>query len=263
MRNYMTEELAIEAARETIYRFLASVLRHPSLSLAELRNGRSASIIRAAADLLREPALNDPIPLGPGELSAESLDVDEVVARWQGPPDDLFAEFDRAFGVGSSTDCPPYETEFCANREPFYRAQQMADVSGFYRAFGLVPSRRMPERADHLALELEFMAILQMKQRLAAEGPDADREEFVGICQQAQYDFLNEHLCWWVPSFATGLRRKAADGPYAAVAKVLAAFLPTERQRFGIKAPQMPVRPRSVERPEEQTDCEGCTPVAE
>jgi nitrate reductase assembly molybdenum cofactor insertion protein NarJ len=58
----------------------------------------------------------------------------------------LDAEYDRVFGLASLVACPPYEAEFHAAGETFFRSQQMADIAGFYAAFGLEASRNAGER---------------------------------------------------------------------------------------------------------------------
>jgi len=139
-----------------------------------------------------------------------------------------------------------------------HRAHLMADVAGFYRAFGLEPSRELPERHDHVALELEFMAWLIAK---TWHAPPGERRE---VCQDAQARFVEGHLAWWVPAFAGALRRKANGPPpgggppslLAAVADVLCAFVPAERAVLGVDPPTRLAAPQ----PTEQTDasCEGC-----
>jgi TorA maturation chaperone TorD len=253
-------ESAVDLARECLYRFLAAALsdpRHEPFRLA--LDPRAHHTARAAADLLRAEALADPVPLGFGESSADRLDLTDVVAELRRPPDELCADYDRVFGLVYARECPPYESEYSPTAEPFFRAQQLADVAGFYRAFGLTGAPALPERPDHVANELEFMAILFLKKRRAADDLRPDADERAAVCADALRDFFGEHLAWWVPSFATGLRRKAGDGLYAALGQVLAAFLPAERGRFGVKALQAPMRPALIERPEEDAGCAGCT----
>jgi TorA maturation chaperone TorD len=252
-------EKAIDVAREALYRFLASALSDPrSAAAARALNRADQLLAAAAADLLRTEAEADAVPLGFGERPAEDLDLSEAVAGLAVSDDELAAAYDRAFGLVAARECPPYETEYCPNSEPFFRTQQMADVAGFYAAFGLTGSTTRRERPDMLIRELEFMAHLLLLKRLAEAGdlPDPTSERAV-VAADAAGKFFRDHLSWWLPSFARGLAHRAGIGPYAALARVLAAFLPTERGRLGVKAPQAPVRP-AEERTEAAGECAGC-----
>jgi TorA maturation chaperone TorD len=249
------EAAAVDLARECLYRFLAAALTDPLADPAALlADPASRRLAAHAADLLREEGRASPAALGFGELPAEDLDLAPLLALAARPRAERTAEYDRVFGLVPSRECPPYETEYHAAAEPFFRAQQLADVAGFYRAFGLEPTRGRPERPDHIALELEFMAFLLAKKRLAA---DADQ---VVVCAEAEAAFFRDHLAWWVPSFATGLRRKAEGGLYTAVAQVLAALMPGERSRYGVPPPRVPLRATLIEPPEQQAGCAGCSP---
>jgi TorA maturation chaperone TorD len=256
------EQLADDLARECLYRFLAAVLAGPyAESWSSARDPHLQQVACDAAVLLREQANCEPIPLGFGELPAAALDLSSLVEALQAPLDQARAAYDRVLGLVTPRECPPYETEYHSSAEPFFRAQQLADIAGFYQAFGLMPGSETPERPDYLPLELEFMAFLLVKQRLAAElrGSADEVAERVHVCEAAQRGFFQDHLVWWVPAFAAGLRRKAGDGLYALVAQALAAFLPLERRRFNLPAPRVPVQPNLIERPEEQSGCTGCT----
>jgi TorA maturation chaperone TorD len=256
-------EAAIDLARECLYRFLAAALTDPSADSWDLLRDAGARRLAAdAADLLRQEAGAGPVALGFGELPADGLDLTLVLAELGRSREGLTAEHDRVFGLVPSPECPPYETEYHATAEPFFRAQQLADVAGFYRAFGLESSRGRPERPDHLAMELEFMAFLLLKKRLASSGSADDNEGAARarVCAEAEATFFRDHLAWWVPSFATGLRRKADGGLYAAVGRVLAALVPCERRRFGVAPPRLPLQAALIERPEEQAGCAGCSP---
>jgi DMSO reductase family type II enzyme chaperone len=255
------EGTAVLLARECLYRFLAASLSDPYTDrfglVLDQRNQRLAA---AAADLLRHEAGQSPAPLGIGELPPSQLDLTTLLVELERPLEELRADYDRVFGLVQSRECPPYETEYHASTEPFFRTQQLADVAGFYRAFGLQTARAAPERPDHIAAELEFMAFLALKERLALEsaGDSPDPADQAAVCAAAQRSFCGDHLAWWVPSFAMGLRRKAGQGLFAAVGKVLAAFVAAERVRFGLTAPRLPLQPASIERPEEQSGCLSC-----
>lgn len=256
-----TDLAATDLARESLYRFLAAALREPGSAGWQLvLDPESRRLACDAADLLGTEACASPAPLGLGELPPEMLTLRPLCAFLDDPVEDLRADYGRVFGLGTARECPPHETEYHASSEPFFRAQQMADIAGFYRAFGLVPGHTTPERPDHLALELEFMAFLHLKKRLALAGAGSTPERIEGasICDEARRDFFRDHLAWWAPAFATGLRRKAGEGFYAALGQVLAAFLPTERSRFDIRAPRLPVQAGLIERPEEDFTCAGC-----
>lgn len=248
-----TPSVAADLARECLYRFLAGAISDPRTTRWPLvLDLQSRQLASAAAELLREEAEAAPVRLGFGELPPEALTLQGACDSLPDSVEALQAEYDRVFGLVPARECPPYETEYHATSEPFFQSQQMADVAGFYRAFGLQPTLVLPERPDHLGLELEFMAFLLLKKRLASE----DVEQ-VRVCEEAERDFFREHLAWWVPSFATGLRRRAAPGVYAALGEVLAAFLPAERRRLGVDTPSAPVQP-AARRPEEPSGCAGC-----
>lgn len=245
----------LDLAREGIYRFLAIALSDPREErFALVLDPNQHAWLRDALDLIREEALSQHVPCGFGELPPQYLRLEEILAEIAKGRGQLVEEYDRVHGLTMARECPPYETEYFENAEPFFRSQQMADIAGFYRAFGLREAQSPAERPDSLALELEFMAFLLMKQRLAGEGT-----EQANICAEAARTFFRDHLAWWVPSFATGLQRKAGTGFAAAVGQLLAAFMLVERVRFEVSAPRLPLQPAAPEEPEECTACAGCS----
>jgi TorA maturation chaperone TorD len=255
------EVVALDLAREYLYRFLAMALSDPT---EETSNYLSDPAIRRltmdAAELLRQEAEATPTKLGLGELPPNHLDVLPLLAEFPEWSVERVAAYQNVFGLVCNRECPPYETEYQPSSESFFRAQQLADIAGFYRAFGIEPAAARPERPDYLPLELEFMAFLLMKKRLAGAATDNEKlaAEHVGVCERAERTFFQEHLVWWAASFAQGLRRKTERGWYARCAELLAAFLPIERSRLGVSPPRMPLQPALIERPEEQTSCAEC-----
>ncbi len=254
------EEMAVDLAREVVYRFLAAALRDPQAGLLALLDTTCQDVACAAADLLRAEGIDTTPPLGFGELPPELLTLRPLCTSLNEAADRLPDEFVRVFGLVPTPECQPHETEYQHTTEPFYRAQQMADIAGFYQAFGLQPGQAYPERPDHLALELEFMAFLLQKKRLAlaslANNPQAEVQ--ASICQEALHHFFRDHLAWWVPSFVASLRRRANGGFYGALAQALGALLPLERGRFGVAAPRRPLQAALPEELEEPSACASC-----
>jgi TorA maturation chaperone TorD len=252
-----TEEApAIDLVRQTLYRFLALALTDPEAERWEaLLDPRLLDAAIEAAELLREADGTSAMELAPGELPLARLNLNPIVAQLRHPYFDPELEYRRTFGLLVSKKAPPYETEYCRQTLVVYRQQVLADVAGFYRAFGLEPSRELPERHDHLALELEFMAWLIAKEQRARRAGNLEQGE---VCRDAQRSFLRDHLVWWVPAFATLLRLGCEDRGgrahdadprtfYGAVATSICAFLHGERVRFQLPAPTELVEPRAAD----------------
>jgi TorA maturation chaperone TorD len=255
-----TNALAIDLAREVVYRFLAAALRTPGEpGWQAVLDPDNQALVREAAGLLRETPRTESVPLGFGELPPEDLDLAPCLAALPGSVDELADEHRRVFGLVYTGECSPYETEYHRSGEAFFAAQQMADVAGFYRAFGLEMSASLADRPDHVALELEFVAFLLLKRRLAHPDGEPEGAERVAVCDEALQAFFRDHLSWWLPSFATALRRRAGSGFYAGAGQALAALLPLERARFGVGPPRLPLQAPVVERSEaEEEGCAGC-----
>jgi TorA maturation chaperone TorD len=258
-REFTTEAAALDLAREALYRFLAAAVADP-----HTRNWRlivrhdDQQLARDAAAYLREEKSLQVSILGPGELPLDQLDLRPFLHDVQRPVCEIGADYDRIFGLLTCRECPPYETEYHPTSEAFFRTQQLADIAGFYRAFGLEPGRATSERPDHIALELEFMAFMLLKKRLALRSHDAERWERADICDNAQRLFFREHLAWWLPAFATGLLRKAGSGFYASLARILAAFVAAERGHFEVPPSRRPLQVTLIEPSEEQAGCASC-----
>jgi TorA maturation chaperone TorD len=167
----------------------------------------------------------------------------------------LNVAYERTFGLLSSCACPPCEADYIDGTFSYQRSQTLGDVGGFYRAFGLQPSRSHPERHDHIVLELEFMAFVLGLERRALETCAAETAETVDLCRRAQQRFLNEHVAWWAPAFARLLGREDAGGFYDAAGVFLAALIAAERALLVVPPPSHLGAPSLLERPEE---CDGC-----
>jgi len=180
--------------------------------------------LRAASLVRTQPPAG---PLGLGELGPEELSPERVFAAYDQERQDIERSYRKLFGLTAfSESCPECEIEYHPNTDVSYRSQQMADVAGFYRAFGMQLSRRAGERVDHVSIETEFLHLLSVKEAVARIEQEENGAE---ICRDARRKFFREHVGWWLPAFVTLLRRLAPGSFYPALASFAAALAAQER----------------------------------
>ncbi|MBM3123497.1 MAG: hypothetical protein FJZ87_00320 [Chloroflexi bacterium] len=123
--------------------------------------------------------------------------------------------------------CPPYESSYSlAGME-----QSLADISGFYRAFGMQMSPAAHERVDHIGCELEFMAVLCAKEAHALRNEMLEQAQ---ICRDARASFLRDHLGCWASAFASRVQEKARLPLYPALTEILASLIASEAEDLGV-----------------------------
>ena len=196
-------------ARAAMYRLLALAFGYPAPEL-------TASMDEACGVAAVGAGLLDP------EVFAAVEDL--RLAYGRASHDEVEASYQRVFTLSYNEDCPIYESAFSANHL-FQQTQHQADISGFYRAFGVDPRA---ERSDHIVAELEFCYLLALKEAIARERGEADH---VRICRHAQRAFLRDHLARWAPLIARRVVLAGAKTVYEAAGRLLLAFVARE-QRF-------------------------------
>lgn len=267
------------AARRIIAGALAMGLRDPAGDAAAQEGYPPADLLSAAWDALAAPhAAAARSSLGLGEIVPIGADPGPL-ARWLAQPINVRrAAYREVFGLVFSKECPPYETEYCDSKDTFHRSQQMADIGGFYRAFGLRPDARSPERTDHASLMIGFVSfLLERLSRLASDPTQAPgASEHESIVRDALASFVRDHLVRWMPAFGRALELRAqrlsdaTDDPpmraaladLAGVGRLLRAWVAAERLSAGVEAPRRIVEP-SLVAPEPEEDscasaCAGC-----
>lgn len=145
---------------------------------------------------------------------------------------ELQQQYDGLFGHAVRGDCPAYEMEYGRN-EIIRQASDLADLAGFYRAFGLEIAADASGRPDHITAECEFMSALCSKEA-HADG-QGDREN-TDICLDAQRTFLRDHLARWLPAFTHRVTTADPTGLYGSLARFAEAFVAAECRRFDIHA---------------------------
>ncbi len=198
----MTKDTAL--ARAQVYKFLADAFLYPRDNWTE--------------DV---PLVNQIIQQS--NLFPHPLDV------YQTSLEDLQFAHRHTFGIAGSL-C--YETEYGLPHE-YQQSQEMADLAGFYKAFGFSTGGDVRERPDHIAVELEFMCVLTLKEAYALE---QGSEENAAVCSEAQSKFIAEHPGKWFSLFAQSLKLNVEpDGPYLPLAQFATQYLQFEANRLGVK----------------------------
>jgi len=196
--------------RSQIYKFLADAFLYPADNWPE-----DAPLVNEIVRELNAPALI---------IEHHTLNLEPCAFNI----DQLQSEHRRVFGLAGSL-C--YETEYGLPHE-FRQSQELADLAGFYRAFGFNVGGLVRERPDHLAVELEFMCALALKEAYAAEKGIA---EYVEVSVDAQRKFIEDHLGRWIDLLAQSVALNAIDGPYLALARFASAFVAADAERLGAR----------------------------
>ncbi len=210
------EEAAVAEAlhRAAVYRLLGGSLAYPvRAQLDELaRLAETAAEAPPARADAREPL----------RLFAEAARAAEDAAVAQ----EYVFLFDR------QVRCPPYEGAWGDAPQLAGKAALLADVAGFYAAFGLEPGAARPDAEDHLAAECEFMSALCLKEAYAlAQG----MAEGLEVTRRAQSSFLAEHLGCWAEAFAGAVKDSTPLSYYGTLGDLVATWIGAEIEALGVE----------------------------
>ncbi len=141
--------------------------------------------------------------------------------------ENIMNEFVDVFGHTLSKQIAPYALEHLKNSDIFFRTQKLADLNGFYKAFGM--EVESIERADHIATQTEFLSFLLLKELLAIRKCMEKEKE---ICQEAFMAFHQDHFFDWAKMFSENLAEKIKGVYYPAAGSFLREFLKEEKSQF-------------------------------
>jgi TorA maturation chaperone TorD len=255
-KTILARDPAVLLARRICCRFVGLALADPQTGTwAELSDPRTAELITQAAAVLREEDAAVARPLGRGERALADLNPAAALARLPQSAGELNELYEANFGLLGGSKCPPYETEYVPSKFAFQRSNMLADIAGFYRAFGLQSSTVHADRPDHVARQCEFLAQLIELERQALRKATPEGQAQAEICQQALARFLHEHAAWWLPAFARLLARQNPGGFYEAIAEFLAALVAAERALAGVQPSHVEAEPSAIETLDQ---CSGC-----
>lgn len=138
--------------------------------------------------------------------------------------------YQRLFGHVARGETPLFETEYGSD-DLFQQPQTLADVGGFYAAFGLTLAPGAVGRSDHVACECEFLMFLARKEAWALEMADG---AMLDTTRRASRLFLRDHLAPFAPALASHLERSDPGGFYGALGGCLRAVLAAECTRLDV-----------------------------
>ena len=202
----LTELAAVMEQRAFAYRFLSrAFIAAPDAALLDaLLDGVSAD---EAEDAL-------------AEFYAEARDGDREQLRT-----DIAADYNQLFLGMSAHPVAPYESVY-TSEEGLLMQEARDEALAAYRTWGLaVPdSFDLPE--DHVALELELMALLADRTAEAARAGNADEAAELVAAQRA---FADEHLAWVAP-LADDVQKHARTAFYYGVAALARDTIAADRE---------------------------------
>lgn len=210
-RNPAEAVLVAALWRAAMYRLLASALRYPC--------AESVTTVRELAQRLAA-GLPEYAPWL-GRIRQVALTKETV--------EDLGAEYVRLFERESP--CPPREGSWIQG--PISgRPALLADLGGFYAAFGVRLGTAMADSEDHVAAELEFASWLELRYAYAIA---TLAHEGASVVHEALRTFWRDHLGRFVIPFACFLEGATHYSFYAVAANLLAAWAHAECGRLQVK----------------------------
>lgn len=215
----------MQEARAQLYRFFSGVFREPPTQdfLSGLLSDRGLEMIKGLS----------PGHEAVGELSALIGDVRSGKYTLE----DFQSDFEGLIRVPGVQYVQPYESAYRQQQAPgkgrcktTLLGEPAYQVAQIYQNAGLEPTAEAIPFPDELTVELEFMSRLCARAAKGAESGDAMKAKDVTAMQR---DFLAEHILPWVPSCLTKITKEAVTPLYRILAKLLNAFLDTERKVAG------------------------------
>jgi TorA maturation chaperone TorD len=233
MSMQMLDGLAVRAA---IYELLAVGYGYPDAAQRE-RVRELAAALEPWVELIHPSWTERMIAL---RMSIAAASVEE-----------LEAEFNRLFS--GAMECAPYESSF--EFDIFRKQAGLADLAGFYRAFGFELGEASRWQTDHIGVQLEFGSIVLQR---TAEAVDADLQEQAAICVDALRKFLDDHLGRWFAAFSGDVAAQTRLPYYRTLAELTAEWLELELQALDLKPDRLRSR-RVFDEDQAPPNCGGCT----
>ncbi len=196
-----TQEVSAILFRGVVYQALALGFTYPTSAVLEQLKARWAELLNAGL----------PWPDGVRQPFEQTM---RLVHSADG--EGLEREHIRLFGPAGR--CSLHETAYGDAGRLLGKATQLADISGFYLAFGLQPTPMDTHPEDHITLELEFMSVLALKEAYAVVEGWTEQLE---VTREAQGKFVQDHFGTWIDGFVEHLDTCEPHPFYAALGEAV------------------------------------------
>ncbi len=201
-------------ARAAIFRLLAQAFAYPAPGHVRALNEAFAALDKT-----------------PGTAGRKAVRVAQRLARaqnaWRRTDEaECAREYARLFlGNGPVS---LHETAYGDGRRIAGRPVELADIGGFYAAFGFTLSDTDPDLPDHLCAELEFYSLLLVKEAYALSHGWLPKAR---LARGAAKTFLEQHLGRWIEPLKASLQETNAF-PYLDLANAIEAAVESECKRL-------------------------------
>jgi TorA maturation chaperone TorD len=198
-------------------------LKEPTTDDAKLA---SLAYMALARELTSLPAARDEKDGLGGTLRASGWTTaaalaDQAVRSAHADAEGLRWSHDRIFNRSMP---PPYETTYTSGGS----TPDLADIAGFYRAFGVDIEGEKP---DHVVAELEYLAILALREARAA---DAGRPHDAETCRNARRAFIREHAGCWLDALADRIQQSGLHEAHALLVRAAARAVEADARALGV-----------------------------
>jgi TorA maturation chaperone TorD len=153
------------------------------------------------------------------ELASAPSELATIAARLAPHVDEqLSGVHSRLFS--QSTPVSPHEGSYFVSD----KGVLMGQLAALYELFGARVGGAERESPDHIGAELEFAALLSLKEALALAGGPAPSES-LEVTRHARQVFMEEHLGRWTDELGARLSATAEHPFYVALGQALAAWV--------------------------------------
>ncbi|MFC6717274.1 molecular chaperone [Natrialbaceae archaeon GCM10025810] len=219
----MTARTNVHRAR--LYKLASLAFDRPTEEVEEaLTTGEFAEqLLESAAALADEGGADDLRERAEAVVADCPEDPDGV--------DDLYSSYSSLFGFERGGDVAQYELAY-APGTLVVNTNELADIAGFYEAFGLSVADGNRDRVDHLPTQLEFCSHLALQ----AAYLELDEDETgLEIVTDAGGAFVEDHLGRWIPRFRETVHEETDAAFYRALANLVDALVSFDADRFGVE----------------------------